>query len=121
MIFIGNRFDFEFTTTTSNPIRCAFGKQFFILLFSDNTGVYKGSSHHLCFVVPVHYPSFVRSVLKPKDLPLKESVDRLFKFKSPKDRDEFFLYVCSISNDHFEIIKELGPPKKISKENKRTQ
>ncbi|AFN82781.1 hypothetical protein EROM_040100 [Encephalitozoon romaleae SJ-2008] len=117
MIFIGDTFDFEFTTKTSNPIRCAFGKQFSILLFSDNSGIYKVSAHHLCFVVPVHYPSFVRSVLKPKDLPLRESVDRLFEFKSSKNRDRFALYVDSISNDHFQIIKELGPPKNI-RENK---
>lgn len=113
MIFIGDTFNFELTTKTPNPIRCAFGKRFFILLFSDNSGIYKGSTHHLCFVVPVHYPSFVRSVLKPKDLPLRESVDRLFEFRSLKDRDKFVLYVDSISNDHFQIVKELGPPRKI--------
>ncbi|ADM11301.1 uncharacterized protein Eint_040080 [Encephalitozoon intestinalis ATCC 50506] len=115
MIFIGHSFDFEFTTKTSNPIRCAFGKQFFMLLFSDNTGMYKGSTHHVCFVVPVHYPSFVRSLLKPKHLSLKESVDYLFKFKTPEDRNRFTLYVGSISNTCFEIIKELGPARKVSK------
>ncbi|UYI27389.1 hypothetical protein J0A71_06g12560 [Encephalitozoon cuniculi] len=121
MLFIGDSFDFEFITTASNPVRCALGKQFCVLLFSDNTAVYRRTALHVCFVVPVHYPSFVRSTLKPRDLSLKESVDHLFKFKTAEDRSRFSTYVSSLTNVDFKIIKELGPPRKAPKKNKTSQ
>ena len=119
MIFVGNSFDFEFLAATPVPVRCALGSRFFVLLFSDNSAVHAGSAHSTCFVVPVHYPSFVRSLTGPKAMSLDESVDRLFEFKTPEHRNRLAAYVASISDMRSETIKDLAPGSgKMRKKNK---
>lgn len=105
MIFIGDRFEFEFRTKTKTSVRCALGRRFYVLLFSDNSAVYRNKTHHICFVVPVHYPSFVRSVSKVTST--ADSIDMLFEFENPEDRRKLSEYVRNIDNHAFEIIKDL--------------
>lgn len=119
MLFVGNSFDFEFLAATPTPVRCALGTRFFVLLFSDHAALHGGSAHHTCFVVPVHYPSFVRSVSGIKGMSLDESVDCLFEFKAPEHRDRLAAYVASISDTRSEVIRDLALGSgKVRKRNK---
>lgn len=105
MIFVGDLFEFEFTTKTDHPIRCALGKQFYMLLFSDYSAIYEETTHHVCFVVPIHYLSFIKSI--SSTISKLNSVDKLFDFKNRNDSKRMAAYVQGLPDDGFEIIKDL--------------
>lgn len=105
MIFVGDQFDFQFRTKTKDSIRCALGKQFYILLFSNNSAIHENTAHHVCFVIPIHYPSLIRSI--SKDTSMADSTDKLFRFNNAEDKKRLSDYVRNLPNHDFEIIKEL--------------
>jgi hypothetical protein len=105
MIFVGDTFDCEFRTRGKMQVRCALGARFYMLLFSDNTAIHEGTTEHVCFVVPVHYPSFVKSLSRTGSV--KQGVDKLFEFKSIEDRDRMAVYVNALADERYSIIREL--------------
>ncbi|KAL0265702.1 UNVERIFIED_CONTAM: hypothetical protein PYX00_011416 [Menopon gallinae] len=105
MIFVGSRPDFLFRSrkkATRRVFTCGLNSEFNVLLYSDHTGVVNGESDKVCFVVPVHYPSFVFS-FSPR-LSLEKSVDSLFEFASERERDMLYEYVRGIENRNAEKI-----------------
>lgn len=81
---------------------CGLNSEFNVLLFSEHTGIVGGESDRMCFVVPVHYPSFVFS-FSPR-LSLEKSVDSFFEFEERNDRDMLYEYVLGIENRRAEKI-----------------
>jgi hypothetical protein len=104
MIFVGDTYSFEFRTRRRR-IRCALGARFYVLLFSNNTAILEDSAEHVCFVVPTHYPSFVRSLSRTASL--RHSVDELFEFGSADEKSRMEMYVCGLADERCCIIEEL--------------
>lgn len=105
MIFVGSRPYFLFRSrkeATRRVFTCGLNSEFNMLLFSDHTGIVGGESDRVCFVVPVHYPSFVFS-FNPR-LSLEKSVDSFFEFADAGDRDMLYEYVLGIENKQAEKI-----------------
>lgn len=104
MLFVGDSFHQQFATRTKTRIRCALGSRFYMLLFSDNSALLNGIAHSLCFVVPVHYPSFVKSV--SRNLSVADSI-ALFEFSSCSDRTRMQEYIHSVQDTEYNIVRDL--------------
>lgn len=99
MIFVGAKVDFLFRTrrkATKNTFECGINEDFNILLYPDYTAVVRGVSEGVCFVIPVHYPSFVFTF--DQKIPLEKSVDRFFEFGEDEARSRLQDYVARIEN-----------------------
>ena len=97
MIFIGGRPAFLFKTrrgAAKRDFRLAFDGRFNLLLYADYTAVIGGRSEKVCFVVPVHYPSFALTL--GGKIPVEKSIDRLLVFESSEARETFCSYVASL-------------------------
>lgn len=105
MIFVGSKPDFLFRSrkeATKRGFTCGLNSEFNMLLYSDCTGIIGDESDKVCFVVPVHYPSFIFS-FNPR-LSLKKSVDSFFEFDNDRERDMLYEYVLGIENQNAEKI-----------------
>lgn len=105
MIFVGDRPGIVFTSrkeATKRVFECGLSDRFTMVLYADYTGVGNGECDQVCFLVPVHYPSFVFSF--DQKVSLEKSVDKFFVFANKSARDALYDYVLSIENREAEKI-----------------
>ncbi|KAF7683610.1 hypothetical protein TCON_1182 [Astathelohania contejeani] len=108
MLYIGANPNKIITTNekiTKKEIRCCLEPTFSILVYANSTAVYNNMTHKVCFVVPVHYPSFIRAF--NKKIPLSESVNKFFIFKDEKLRKELEHYVQEIKDENIITLEYL--------------
>lgn len=99
MIFVGAKVNFLFKTkarATKNVFECGLNGDFNMILYSDYTGIVGGASEGVCFVIPVHYPSFIFT-FDPK-VSLEKSVDKFFEFEDSVSRNKLREYVSKIED-----------------------
>lgn len=108
MILIGTKLNFRFKTKekiTKNVFQCGLNDKFNIVLHTEYTGIIGNACDDVCFIVPVHYPSFIFTF--DKKVSLEKSVDKFFEFDSQRERSIFCKYVSSLENRNVEKIKFL--------------
>lgn len=92
----------KFKTLKEPQIECGLGESFYVLVYSDFTAVYNGKASKVCFPIPVHYPSFVLTISgNPKTPP-----DKIFNFRTERDKETFKKYSESCSTSDAFIIPE---------------
>lgn len=103
MIFLRNNVKIQFKTKKSPNIECGIGDSFYVLLYANNTVVLDKRAAKLCYPIPVHYPSFVLTIMGKNT----RNIDDIFIFKNKSDRDEFENFIITINMENAGIIKEL--------------
>ncbi|TBU04689.1 hypothetical protein CWI38_0598p0010 [Hamiltosporidium tvaerminnensis] len=83
-------------TKTKKEFKCCMTKEFCVLLYSDNTCYVDNQMDKVCFVLPIHLPSFIHKYDKKMNLP--DSINKFFVFKSKEDKEMFSKY-CQDFND----------------------
>jgi len=108
MIFVGGKLDFSFKSrkeATRRVFECGLNGDFNIVLYADCTGVVGDESDEVCFLVPVHYPSFVHTF--DSKVSLEKSVDRFFEFEEEETRTVLHRYVAGLGERRGERITDL--------------
>ncbi|KAF9761823.1 hypothetical protein NGRA_2397 [Nosema granulosis] len=111
MLYVKNNVEMKFKTKREPNIECGLGKDgecFYVLIYSDFTAVCNGQASRVCFPVPVHYPSFLLTLSGNLQTP----ADKIFNFKTERDKEKFKKYAESCNMAEACIIEEFKHKKK---------
>jgi hypothetical protein len=108
MIYVGRKPSFIFKTRkshTSSTISCTFSDGFCVLLYSNNTCLIDDVCNKVCFIVPVHFPSFIFKFTKERDF--IKGLDDLFLFENEIDKGKALEYAKNIEDKKLRKINFL--------------
>lgn len=99
MIFVGSNPQFIFKTNkkyTRETFECAITDKFNLILYSNFTAIDENKAEEVAFVVPVHFPSFIRTFDVKIDF--AESVDIFFVFKDKESKEALKCFVKMLTD-----------------------
>ncbi|RVD92031.1 hypothetical protein TUBRATIS_14750 [Tubulinosema ratisbonensis] len=107
MIYIGNNPDFTFKTNkkyTKETYECALNDKFNIILYSNYTTIIDDKVEETAFVIPVHYPSFIRTFDMKIDF---TDIESFFVLQNKECKEALKEFVMNLKNKNFTKILDL--------------